>query len=134
MISICLLWRLFFCFSKQKTSRRGWQSPNQEIEISADNYAPVLKAKGSAQSVAPKSSHTLTVESAYSSTKATPAANNYLDSRYLTSTPTTMYQVKEVDRNLKVIKAGLFDFRNMIEWIIFLDRVDYWRFWWGFRN
>lgn len=121
MISICLFLAPFLLFFQQKTSRRGWQSPNQEIEISADNYAPVLKAKGShsAQSVAPKSSHTLAADSSYGAKAA--ASNNYFDSRYLTSTPTTMYQVKEVDRNLKVIIAGLFDFRSMIEWIIFLN-------------
>lgn len=85
---------LIFSFFSPKifqNGRRGWQSPNQEIPISRLDY-PVIKPSG-------KHIKTGSFKEGSISANTTQYQSNR-PTNYLTTAPTTFYQMKEIDQSM----------------------------------
>lgn len=81
----------FFPLKIFQNGRRGWQSPNQEIPISRLDY-PVIKPSG-------KHNKTGSFKEGSFSANTTQYHNNR-PTNYLTTAPTTFYQMKEIDQSM----------------------------------
>lgn len=87
----CIIVKIIF-HSILQNGRRGWQSPNQEIPISSRLDYPLLKPSGN---------HIKTGSYKEGSVKA--STTQYSSNRptnYLTTAPTTIYQMKELDQSM----------------------------------
>ncbi|CRK86932.1 CLUMA_CG000753, isoform A [Clunio marinus] len=71
--------------------RRGWQSPNQEIPISSRVDYPLIKPNGN---------HSFKESSSLSTNTIPYNSNSNRPTTYLTTAPTTFYQMKELDQSM----------------------------------
>lgn len=77
-----------------QNGRRGWQSPNQEIPIASRLDYPLIKSNGTHIKTGSFKEGSLSANTTHYN------SNNNRPTNYLTTAPTTFYQMKEIDQSM----------------------------------